>query len=316
MTSTSVKENDIHKIIDEIKATHSYETLENYAPKILKEAADILKKEDENALKKVNVICIKWGTAYSADDVNKLYRSVCRNTFFHQVQFYCFTDNNKGLDKEIISKEMPIMHVAPEDNKYAYRKEAGLCDDNLGGLNGERVFFFDLDSLIVGPLDAFFDYPKDDKFYIINDWKHRRGKKANLVGQASCYSWVVGTLGYVKSYFEAHPKEMVSKYYTASQEYLSAKVIEKYGKLNFWPDNWFKSYRFHCMPNPLLRWFIAPQLPKVKGVKMVAFHGLPGIADAIKGIWCSNPADAKCPRGYKKLYKHVKPADWIKEYWQ
>ncbi len=264
----------------------------------------------------VNVICIKWGIWYPCDDVNRLFHSIQRNTFSHKVNFYCFTDLSEGLDKDIIVKPLPVLQVKPEDNKYGYRKEAALCEDNLGGLQGQRVFFFDLDSLIVGPLDEFFDYPQDDGFYIINDWKHRKGKKANTVGQASCYSWVVGTLGYIKEYFEVHPKEVVQKYYTASQEYLSAKVIEKYGKLNFWPDNWFKSYRFHCMPNPLLRWFITPQLPKVQGIKMIAFHGLPGIADAIKGVWSSDTTNKKAPHGYKHLYKHVKPAKWIQEYWK
>ena len=34
----------------------------------------------------------------------------------------------------------------------------------LEGLNGERVFFFDLDVLITGNLDELFSYPKDDGF--------------------------------------------------------------------------------------------------------------------------------------------------------
>ena len=308
---------ETQKMLNDIYRKKDYSSLEGRSLAELQKIQTDFKEQFKDFVPEpVNVICIKWGNAYSAEDVNKLFHSVVRYTFFHQVNFYCFTDDSKGLDKEIIVKPLPVLNVAPEDNKYAYKKEAGLCDDHLGGLTGKRVFFFDLDSLIVGALDSFFAYPQGDKFYTINDWKHRRGKKANKVGQASCYSWVVGTLGYVKKYFEEHPKEMVARYYTASQEYLSAKVIEKEGKLNFWPDNWFKSYRFHCMPNPLLRWFVTPRLPKVKGLKMVAFHGLPGIADAIKGIWTTDKSCPKRPKGYKHLYKHVKPADWIKEYWQ
>lgn len=266
-------------------------------------------------MKKFNVICIKWGTEYSEEDVNKLYHSVKRNTSY-DIDFYCFTDNPKGLDPAIIAKPMTVLNVKPEENKYAYKKEAGLCDDNLGGLNGQRVFFFDLDSLIVGNLDEFFDYPEGDKFYIINDWNSRRGKKKNKVGQASCYSWVVGTLGYVKKYFEDHPKEVVDQFYTASQEYLSSKVIEKYGALNFWPDNWFKSYRFHCLPVGVFRWFLDSKRPKIEGLKMIAFHGCPGISDAIKGVWSHSPQDRKYPRGIKRLYKHCRPAPWVAEYWR
>ncbi len=267
--------------------------------------------------KKFNVICIKWGTAcYHAKDVNNLCSMIKRNTSY-EIDFYCFTEHPEGLREDVIVKPLPTFENVKKGEeeyalKYAYRKEAALCDDHLGGLTGQRVFFFDLDSLIVGNLDEFFDYPKGDRFYIINDW-HTRG---NHVGQASCYSWVVGTLGFVKKYFEDHPKEVIDRFYTASQEYLSSKVIEKYGPLNFWPDNWFKSFRFHCLPFPLFRYFLTPKIPNVPGLKMIAFHGLPGLEDAIKGIWCSNPEDRKYPRGYKKLYKHVKPCPWILDYWK
>lgn len=260
---------------------------------------------------KYNVICIKWGTAYPAADVNKLCSMVKRNTSF-DIDFYCFTENAEGLNDDVIVRPLPVLNVPPEENKYAYKKEAGLCDDDLGGLHGQRVFFFDLDSLIVGNLDEFFQYPQDDKLYIINDWN----TKGNTVGQASCYSWVVGTLGYVKKYFEEHPREVTDKYYTASQEYLSAKVIEKEGHLNFWPEDWFCSFRFHCLPKWPFRFWKMAEIPNRKGLKMIAFHGLPGLEEARQGIWCIDKACPKYPRGIKKLYKHVQPVTWINDYWK
>jgi hypothetical protein len=266
-------------------------------------------------MKKYNVISIKWGTKYSAEDVNKLANSIKRNTSY-DIDFYCFTDNAIGLNKEIIACDLPVLHVSEEFCFGNHRKETGLCDDNLAGLTGQRVFFFDLDSLIIGNLDPFFEYPKDDQFYIINDWAHRRGKKANKIGQASCYSFVVGTLGFVKTYFENHPKEVIQRFGTATQEFLSFMVIQKYGKLNFWPDDWFKSFRFHCLPHPLLRWFMPPSHPHFKNAKMIAFHGEPGISEAIEGVWCRDPSSKKYPHGYKKIYKHILPTKWIEDYWK
>lgn len=263
---------------------------------------------------KYNVICIKWGSKYSAEEVNKLYRSVKKNTSY-DIDFYCFTENSQDLLKDIIIKALPELKMDPKYNRLMYRKEAALCDDNLGGLNGQRVFFFDIDSLIVGNLNEFFAYPQEKQFYIINDWRHRRGSKKNTVGQASCYSWVVGTLGYIKKYFEEHSQEVVEKYGTASQEYLSAKVIEKNSHLNFWPDSWFKSFRFHCIPNYVMRWIVAPKMPTNKDLKMIAFHGVTGIQDALEGVWSRDIESPKYPRGYKKLYKHIKPTLWIKDYW-
>jgi hypothetical protein len=257
----------------------------------------------------INVICIKWGNVYNAEDVNKLHHMIKKNTNL-KVDFYCFTENATDLDKDIIVKPLPVLNTIEEyQNKYAYKKEAGLCDDNLGGLNGQRVFFFDLDVLIVSNLDDLYLYPKENNFYIINDWN----SKGNNIGQATCYSWVVGELGYIKEYYEKNPKEVVDKFYNASQEYLSLKVIEKYGKLNFWPEKWFCSFRFHCMPKfGPLRHFIAPSLPKnMPELKLINFHGYPKPKEAVEGIW-----KIKNGQIWKKIYKVCKPTPWITKYWE
>ncbi len=249
-----------------------------------------------------NVICIKWGTKYSADDVNTLYRMARHNCGAYDLQFFCFTDDSTNFDENIIVRPLPVLNVAPEDNRFYYKKEAALCDDALGGLTGERVFFLDLDVVITGSLEALFDYPKADEFITINDWN----TKGNHVGQASCYSWVVGTLGYVKADFEAEPKRWIEKFGTASQEYLSYKVIEKTGKLNFWPAEWVQSFKFNCLPVWYKRAFI---MPTMKGdARILVFHGDPKATDAIKGIWCD-----KVPL-IKRLYKTIRPSPWIAKY--
>ena len=258
----------------------------------------------------VQVICIKWGTIYFAEDVNKL-RSMLERNSSRPIQLHLFTnDPIEGLHEDIKVHPEPGLNIAKEDDGYSYRKEAALCDDNLGGLNGQRVFFFDLDMVITGNLDELFDYPEGDKFYIINDWNTR----GDHVGQASCYSFVVGTLGFVKAEYEKDPLAYQKRFGTASQEYLSSKVIERDGHLNFWPDEWFRSFRFHCVPHPLLRWFTTPKMPP-KETKAIAFHGLPDIRGAIEGKWGS-PSDVKRAKGWKRLYKHCKPTPWVTDYWK
>jgi len=252
-----------------------------------------------------HVICIKWGTAYSCDYVNRLLSMVKRHTT-KSFLFHCFTDDSNGLDDEVVVHDLPVLHVKPEENKYAYRKEAGLCDNNLGGLKGQRVLYFDLDIVIVDNIDGFFDYPEGEDFVIINDWNTR----GNHVGQASCYSWVVGTLGFVKEYFEANPVAVVKKYYTASQEFLSDQVIERFGQLKFWPDSWCRSFRFHCLPLGPLRHFFVAKIPAE--AKIIVFHGSPNPDEALIGIW---PATKKTPF-WKRLYKVVRPTPWIAEHWR
>ncbi len=257
-----------------------------------------------------NVICIKWGDAYDAEYVNKLQNMILRNTSYN-INFYCFTDDSRGFNDTIIVKPLISLDTKPRYQKiYSYRKEAGLCDDNLGGLNNQRVFFFDLDVVIISNLDEFFEYPKDDKFYIINDWN----SKGNKVGQASSYSWVVGTLGYIKNYYEKNPEKVFEEYFSAAQEYLSSKIIEKYGKLNFWPEDWFCSFKYHCMQKfGPMRHFISPKIPEdKKGLKIIVFHGMPNPREAIMGIW----KNKKKWQYWKKTYKVCKPTKWIENYWK
>lgn len=262
-----------------------------------------------SAVSPVHVICIHWGDAYGAEDINKLHSMVRRNSSL-PLNFHVFSDTApQGLSPVIKVHPEPGLNIPQVINRFSYRKEAGLCDDQLGGLNGQRVFFFDLDVVITGNLDELFRYPEGDGFYIINDWNTR----GNHVGQASCYSFVVGQLGYIKSAYEAEPERFQKQYGTASQEYLSAKVIERYGKLNFWPDDWCRSFRFHILPHSLLRWLQTPRRPR-PGTKLIAFHGRPDIRDAIAGTW-GKPGDVKAAKGLKKFYKHCKPTAWIPEYW-
>ncbi len=254
----------------------------------------------------INVICILWGDKYTQTDVNRLHSMILRNTSY-PVRFHLFTDELlPGINSRIIRHSEPGLDAGVDHSRYSYRKEAALCDENLGGLAGQRVFFFDLDVVVMDGLDELFAYPEGDRFYIINDWNTR----GCHVGQATCYSFVVGTLGEIKRYFEQHAKAIMAKHGTASQEYLSEMVIRKYGKLEFWPEAWFKSFRFHCLPWGFLRHFMAPAKPPA-GTKVLAFHGHPDIQDALAGRW-SPPDIRKAARGWKKIYK---PTSWIAEYW-
>ena len=169
-----------------------------------------------------------------------------------------------------------------------------------------------MDVVIISNLDEFFDFPEENKFYIINDWNSRGDK----VGQASCYSWVVGTLGFVKEWYEKNPKKAVDEFFTASQEYLSYKVIEKFGSLNFWPDGWFCSFRYHCLPKfGPFRHFLTPSIPKDRvGLKAVVFHGVPNPREAIDGIWLEK-GGTKPLKSWKRLYKACKPTPWVKNFW-
>jgi hypothetical protein len=251
-----------------------------------------------------NIICIKWGDLYNSQDVNRLYAMVRRNVQSHELRFYCFTDNAEGLHPNIYARPIPEIRPAGDAPiKNIYRKLA-LCDDDLGGLGGQRVLFLDLDVLVVDELDTMLAWPQGDDFVIINDW-HTPGTR---VGQASCFSWRVGTLGQIKSDFESRPGNIIEQYHTACQRYLSDMVRATHEGLHFWPERWCKSFKFHALPPWWARPFQTPQLPE--GVKVLAFHGEPKMVDALNGRWSERAQPV-----YKRLYKTIRPAHWIASHW-
>ena len=273
---------------------------------------------DPNLLNKkrepVNIICIKYGDAYGAEYVNKLFNMVLANITI-PFRFFCFTEDSTGIDERIIIKDIPLLKDKDGNmlsSFSTYHKEAGLCDDDLGGyeLRGKRVLFLDLDVIITDNIDKFFSYNKNpDDFIIIKDWN--KGKKSNKYGQASCYSFRVGTLGYIKKYYENNTDLVHKKYKKLAQEFLSNMVISKYGKLNFWPSDWVKGFKKHCLPNVFLRWFKMPKFPN--GAKIICFNGYPNPTDALVGRWA--PVGQSVPF-LKRIYKHVRPTKWIADYWK
>jgi hypothetical protein len=250
----------------------------------------------------VNIISIKWGNYYSPEYVNKLFRAVSRNFSKYNVQFHCFTELAEGIDSEIIIHELPNLRHA----KFAYSKEAGLCDDNLGDLKGQRVIYFDLDSVICGNLDRLIDFMDTDEPYITRDY----GRDSDLVGGSNLYSWVVGSLGHIKSHYESNANEVIDKFGSASQEYLSAQIIQKFGKLNFFPNEWHLSFKKHCLRKWPANFFLEAKKP-CPDVFLVNFHGDPKIHDAVAGTWSTR---VKIPF-FKKFYKYTKPATWVLKHW-
>jgi len=49
----------------------------------------------------LNVVCLKWGTKYSADYVNRLYHMVSRN-MTRPFRFHCLTEDPGGLDAGVV----------------------------------------------------------------------------------------------------------------------------------------------------------------------------------------------------------------------
>lgn len=93
------------------------------------------------------VVCVKWGNKYDAEYVNRLYRGVQRH-LDRRHRFVCFTDDAEGLDDGIETERFP------DENLHTWWLKSTIFVAKL--LRG-RVLYLDLDTVVVGSLDALFD---------------------------------------------------------------------------------------------------------------------------------------------------------------
>jgi hypothetical protein len=252
-----------------------------------------------------NIVCMKWGTAYDSNYVNNLYHMVSNN-ITGPFRVICFTDNATYIDPRVEVFPLPSFHAPEQFSNSAYRKKT-LCNKDLAPFTqGERFLYLDLDILITGNLDDMFNFAPDKDFIICYNWTKGKGK----IGNSSVTMMRVGPLQYIIDDLEANFMHYRDIYKTASQEYMSSKVIERYGALTFWPDMWCRSFQHHLMPGRLWRQFITPAEPQAE-TKIVVFHGDVNPPDALKGIWPRRERHAF----WKKWAKTIRPTPWIKKYW-
>ena len=125
----------------------------------------------------VNVICMKWGTKYGPEFVNKL-RSMVRRHLVHPHRFVCFTDDAAGLDLAAGIEALPLPAMdLPPGKERGWRKLSTFAAP-LADLRGPTLFL-DVDVVITGALDVFFDHP--GKFCIIHDWARPLAHHGQLV---------------------------------------------------------------------------------------------------------------------------------------
>lgn len=246
----------------------------------------------------VNIVCMKWGELYGPHYVNRLYGMVARN-MTRPFRFVCFTDDATGLRAEVEAMPLPPITIDPPWEWSPWRKLA-LYNPALGDLRGPALYL-DLDLLITGSLDRFFDFPGD--FCIIHNWTQPK----TVNGNSSVTRFQIGAHSDLLDMFHAHPTRYWVEQCRIEQTFLS-RELHRQGKLAYWPAEWCVSFKVHCLPGGhrfpgnLLNGFGPSTLPD--GAAVCVFHGTPNPDQAMAGEWPG------------RWYKRLKPAAWIGEYWR
>lgn len=240
------------------------------------------------------VICAKWGTRYSSHYVNCLWSMIRRNTR-RATRLTCYTDDSSGICSEVVTRPLPKIALPPQVANLPWRKVAFWAPDP-GGIAGD-VLFLDLDIVITGLIDDFFDYEPQSTFCVIENWT----QKGSGIGNTSVYRFRVGSHTYLFDALQQNPEAILSKY-PNSQTYISRTIREK----TFWPEEWCQSFKHTLLPRWPMNFVRTPELPP--NTKVVAFTGKPDPDEARDGKW-------QAP-WYKKIYKYVRPTPWIAEHWR
>lgn len=243
-----------------------------------------------------NVICLKWGTRYPAAYTNELHRCVRKNTT-RPIRFICVTDDPTGLDEGIEAVDFPP-NPGYEKWPNIFSKLA-ILQDGFANLQGPTLFL-DVDVVIMGNIDCFFDYKPGKNCIIHNwiEWHKTLFRKRPHIGNSSIFRFEAGKSGYIyetfiKEFDEANDQ---SKYPT-EQAFLTHAMKEVY----WWPNDWALSFKRTCRPVFPFNLFVTPKKPDTR---ILVFHGNPDPDQAVIGF------------NDGKLHHKVLPCPWISEYWQ
>ena len=225
----------------------------------------------------VNVVCLKWGTKYSAEYVNKLAAMVRRN-LKRPHRFMCLTEDTTGIDSSI--ECLPLLDDGIKGLTGWWHK-LSFFRPKVHDLKGPTLFL-DLDVVITGPLDPFFEQPGD--FVIIKDWAY----KSRKVWNSSVFRLEIGKQAHVYKEFIRRGPEKVMASLHGDQNFISEMIPDA----ALWPADWCVSYKYHCcVPKDA-----TPHLPE--GARVLVFHGKPDPHEAISGE-----------------HRRYKAAPWLADYW-
>ena len=241
-----------------------------------------------------HVLCMKWGTKYGPEYVNRLYAMVRRH-LSGDFNFICLTDDADGIRSEVQCLPIPPLNLQlPPGQRDGAWKKLTTFEADLHGLRGTALFL-DVDVVVVGSLDAFFEEPGE--FLIIHDYA-RPWRTARITGNSSVYRFELGAHSDVLAYFRSHMAE-VQAGFRNEQAFLS-DFLHRQGKLGYWPEGWCPSFKYHGIPAWPTNYWREPFVPE--GARIMVFHGE------------CNPPDALAGRR-NRAFRYIRPARWVAKYW-
>jgi hypothetical protein len=220
---------------------------------------------------------------------------VRRNTA-RPLRFLCFTDDAAGLDPAIEALPLPDVPL-PESHRWRPWRKIALWGKEVADVSGDFLFL-DLDLVVTGPIDAFFDFRPEETYCVIENWT----QAGEGIGNTSVFRLRAGAHAEVFDVLAADPRATVARFRN-SQTFVSRTI----SRMAYWPAEWCVSFKHTLLPRWPLNFVRTAPLPRE--TRIVCFTGYPNPDHARDGIWPT-------ATWYKRLYKHVRPTRWVAEHWR
>lgn len=177
-----------------------------------------------------NVLCLKHGTKYTSDYVNRLYNMVNRHCTL-DFNFVCLTDDSKGIINDIKTLPLPRDLTGWWCKPYMFSKNLPLTG---------TILYMDLDVVIANSIDKLFTY-ETEYWCTIRDFTRAMRPQWQKYN-SSIIRFKAGELHHIWEEFSRDPKGIQSKHF-GDQDFLY-EVSLKNKKPKLFPDDWIQSWKW------------------------------------------------------------------------
>lgn len=180
---------------------------------------------------KYYVLCLKHGTKYSADYVNKLYSMVQRHCTL-DFEMVCLTDDSKGIDSNITVLKLPGNLQGWWCKPYMFSNELPL--------NG-TVLYMDLDIVIANNIDQLFTW-EESSWCTIRDFT-RKMRPTWQKYNSSVVRFKTGQLSHFWENFVNDQKNIQQRWH-GDQDWLYDIALRSKTTAKLFPDKWILSWKW------------------------------------------------------------------------
>lgn len=199
-----------------------------------------------------NVVCVWWGDKYGIDYVYRL-KAACNRWMKEDFNFYCLSDH---ADSVLELSDHDIIHLQSPEGINGWWQKLYLFNEDLWDAD-ERILMLDLDAVLTGPMDQFFDSIHHTTA-IANFGVNFRHAKYN----SSVVCWdPYGPASKCWHKFKNQITE-VERALHGDQCFFWRVMLDD---VRVWPDNWCVSYKYEVRGGKGLQ----------PDTRAVIFHGKP-----------------------------------------